>query len=98
MKIIQDAMSGTYESSDLFVKVSPASGELDVVITSEVFKQFGAQMTKVVHETLYKLGVEEGLIMIEDKGALDCVIRARVQSAVFRASEKSEAMNWEALS
>ena len=95
MKIVQNAMSGTYESSDLFVKVSPASGELDVVIDSEVFKQFGDQITKVVHETLSKLGIEEGVIIIEDKGALDCVIRARVQSAVLRASkQKDTAINW----
>jgi citrate lyase subunit gamma (acyl carrier protein) len=50
----------------------------------------------VVSETLVALGVTEGLLIIEDKGALDCVIRARVQSAVLRAAQAEE-INWETL-
>lgn len=34
--------------------------------------------------------IRQGLIIIEDKGALDCVIRARLQSAVLRAAEEKE--------
>ncbi|MCO7256589.1 citrate lyase ACP, partial [Dickeya oryzae] len=42
MKIIKEALAGTFESSDLLVRVSPAQGPLTVVINSEVIKQFGA--------------------------------------------------------
>jgi len=35
--------------------------------------------------------------VIEDKGALDCVIKARVEAAVLRGVE-SEELNWEKLS
>ena len=38
----------------------------------------------------------QGLIIIEDKGALDCVIRARLQSALLRAADE-QAINWGAL-
>ncbi|AFJ45776.1 citrate lyase acyl carrier protein [Shimwellia blattae] len=86
MKIINQALAGTMESSDLMVKISPADGELDVVIHSEVIKQFGDQIRQVVLETLSTMGVTQGLIIIEDKGALDCVIRARLQTALLRAS------------
>ncbi|AJC65916.1 citrate lyase subunit gamma [Dickeya zeae EC1] len=52
MKIIKEALAGTFESSDLLVRVSPAQGPLTVVINSEVIKQFGAQITRVVNDTL----------------------------------------------
>ncbi|HGY3897662.1 TPA: citrate lyase acyl carrier protein [Klebsiella aerogenes] len=94
MKIVKEALSGTVESSDLMVKIAPADGELDIVIRSEVFKQFGEQIQRVVEETLAKLDVREGLIVIEDKGALDCVIRARLQSAVMRGADVT-AIDWE---
>ncbi|HBZ4242053.1 TPA: citrate lyase acyl carrier protein [Klebsiella aerogenes] len=94
MKIVKEALSGTVESSDLMVKIAPADGELDIVIRSEVFKQFGERIREVVEETLAKLDVREGLIVIEDKGALDCVIRSRLQSAVMRAAEIT-AIDWE---
>jgi len=40
--------------------------------------------------------VQQGLIIIEDKGALDCVIRARLQSALLRAAEE-QGIQWGAL-
>jgi citrate lyase subunit gamma (acyl carrier protein) len=88
MKIVKEALAGTLESSDVMV---------EVVINSEVFRQFGAQIDKVVRETLGKLGVEAGLVVIEDKGALDCAIRARVQTAVLRGADCQD-LNWSALS
>jgi len=91
MKIIKESVVGTLESSDLLVKVTPSdTASRDIVVRSEVFKQFGKQITRVVTETLDKLAVSDGLIVIEDKGALDCVIRARVQAAVLRATGARE--------
>ena len=84
MKIVKEALAGTLELSDLMVKVAPLDGSLEIVINSEVMRQFGVQIRKVVDETLGKLGVTDGVIVIEDKGALDCAIRARVQAAVLR--------------
>ncbi|WP_304167989.1 citrate lyase acyl carrier protein [Lonsdalea britannica] len=96
MKIVKEALAGTFESSDLLVKVAPAEGQLTVVINSEVIKQFGDQIKKVVDETLQSLGVEDGTIIVEDKGALDCVIRARVQSAILRGADAQQ-IEWEKL-
>ena len=90
MKIVREALAGTMESSDLMVKIAPAEGELEVVVHSEVIKQFGDQIRKVVNETLRAMDVRQGFIIIEDKGALDCVIRARLQSAILRAAEGTE--------
>ena len=96
MKIVREALAGTLESSDLMVKIAPAEGELDIVIHSEVIKQFGDQIRQVVATTLRNMDVHQGVIIIEDKGALDCVIRARLQSAILRASD-SDNINWEKL-
>lgn len=92
MKIQIEAMAGTLESSDLLVKVSPNTG-LDIVINSEVSKQFGKQIEAVVKHTLKILDVTDGLIIIDDKGALDCAIKARVQCAVLRGAQQTE-LNW----
>ena len=97
MKIVREALAGTQESSDLMVKIAPADGELEIVIHSEVIKQFGEQIRQVVEETLQRMGVQQGIVIIEDKGALDCVIRARLQSALLRAADEN-AIAWESLS
>ncbi|QBC02603.1 citrate lyase acyl carrier protein [Enterobacter cloacae] len=96
MKIVQAAMAGTLESSDLMVKVSPVESGLDVVIQSEVYKQFGDRITEVVNETLSAFSINQGQIIIDDKGALDCVIRARVQAALLRGTAREE-ISWEKL-
>jgi citrate lyase subunit gamma (acyl carrier protein) len=97
MKITKEAVAGTLESSDLLVKVAPGQpNRLDIHIRSEVMRQFGAQIRAVVDDTLARLGVTEGDVSIEDKGALDCAIRARVQTAVLRGGGETK-IDWEAL-
>jgi citrate lyase subunit gamma (acyl carrier protein) len=97
MKIMREAVCGTLESSDLLVKVGPGvSQRLDIHIRSEVMRQFGAQIRAVIDDTLAKLGVTEGQITIEDKGALDCAIRARLQTAILRSAETAP-IDWEKL-
>ena len=98
MKIVKDALAGTLESSDLLVKVTPLSEDrVEVVIQSEVMQQFGEQIRQVVSHTLQKLGLISGQIVIEDKGALDCAIRARVQAAVLRGAAVDQ-LDWSKLS
>ncbi len=97
MKIIKEAVAGTLESSDLLVKVAPGQpGRLNIHIRSEVMRQFGARIRAVVEETLAKLEVAAGDISIDDKGALDCAVRARVQTAVLRAADDAR-IDWEKL-
>lgn len=94
MRIEKDAVAGTLESSDAQVKVSPHN-ELEVTINSSVAAQFGDEIKSVVDETLQQLQVSSGTVTVEDKGALDCTLRARVQAAVTRAS--GEDFDWSTL-
>ncbi|WP_071605541.1 citrate lyase acyl carrier protein [Dickeya dadantii] len=97
MKIIKEALAGTFESSDLLVRVAPAEGPLTVVINSEVIKQFGAQITQVVNDTLAHAGRwSPAPSWSRTRARLDCVIRARLQSAVLRAAGVED-IDWETL-
>lgn len=58
-----------------------------------MIKQFGEQIRQTIDEMLRALDVRQGLIIVEDKGALDCVIRARLQSAILRAAEE-QTVDW----
>ena len=98
MKIMKEAVVGTLESSDLLVKVAPSDkGSLDIEIRSKVMQQFGKQIRRVVTDTLAQLSLSEGSVVIEDKGALDCVLRARVQAAVLRGCGRED-LDWGRLS
>ena len=63
----------------------------------QVIRQFGAQIRAVINDTLSRLDVVEGDITVEDKGALDCAIRARLQTALLRAAG-NPVIDWEKLS
>lgn len=88
MEIKKPAVAGTLESSDTQVLVEPGE-ELQLNISSSVMNQYGRQIRATVLETLERLGVEKGCITVNDKGALDCTIKARVECAVFRAGDAS---------
>jgi citrate lyase subunit gamma (acyl carrier protein) len=83
MDIIQTASAGTMESSDVYVEIEPGQG-IEILIESVVKGQFGDAIKQVVTEVLQEQGVENARITVADRGALDCVIRARVETAVLR--------------
>lgn len=86
MKI--DALAGTLESSDVMVRIGPAAQPgIQLEIDSIVKQQFGAAIEQVVRETLAQLGVKQANVVVDDKGALECVLRARVQAAALRATD-----------
>ena len=97
MKIIRSAVSGTLESCDAMVSVEPGDGGLEVELESAVINRFGEHILEVVKETLAGLQVADARVTVNDKGALDCTIRARVQSAVYRAGENAGEIPWEAM-
>ena len=91
MEIVRNAMAGTMESSDIQINLEPRQTEgLEIYLKSAVEKQYGDQIRSLIRETLQNLGVSACIVRAVDKGALDCTIRARVQTAVGRACENSE--------
>ena len=77
------ASAGTMESSDVYVEIEPAAS-LEVQLESVVQQQFGDEIRRVVTQVLEEQGVEKASVRVIDRGALECVIRARVETAVVR--------------
>ncbi|WP_276788103.1 citrate lyase acyl carrier protein [Veillonella magna] len=90
MEIKHPAVAGTLESSDVQVQVLPLEEGLTIDVESSVMNQYGRQIKKTVEETLRRLAVTNGHIIVVDKGALDWTIQARVECAVFRSCDMSE--------
>lgn len=86
--VIRQASAGTLESSDVLVTVEPNDQGLDIDIESVVKAQFGAAIRETVEEVLREMDVDAARVSIVDRGALDCVIRARVETAVLRGREQ----------
>lgn len=84
-EIVRRATAGTLESSDAYVELEPGERGIEIELDSVVEGQFGAQIRRVVAEVLDAQGVKGARVKLIDRGALDCVIRARVETAVARA-------------
>ena len=84
MEILKKGQAGTMQSSDLMVTVEPAA-ELSVDIESTVKKQFEHLIRARIEQVLAKNAVVSGKISINDRGALDYAIEARLEAALQRA-------------
>lgn len=85
MEITRPAVAGTLESSDCQVMIEEGDGKVEFSLESSVINQYGNQIRKVALETLENLGVNNAKVKIVDKGALDCIIKARIEAAVYRS-------------
>lgn len=83
MEIVKNASAGTMESSDVYVEIAPGS-TLDIHLESVVLAQFGDEILTVVRQVLREQGVEKASVNVIDRGALECVLRARVETAIAR--------------
>ncbi len=85
MKITRFAVAGTLESSDLLVEISPAEKGIEIRLESPVYKQFGNRIKQIITEVVEQFGVEGASIHAVDRGALDCTMQARGETAILRA-------------
>ena len=79
------AVAGTLESSDVLVTVEPWPDGIELSIESVAFAQYGRQIRETVLETLARLEVDHVRVTLNDRGALDCTIKARVERACLRS-------------
>ena len=84
MMIDRMASAGSLESSDAMVTVGPNSDGIEISVTSPVERQFGDRMRATAREILERRGVTGAAVRIDDRGALDCTLRARIETAVER--------------
>ena len=88
MELKKPAMAGTTESSDVMVMLRPnPAGGIVIDLKSDVMVSFGDAIEATVRDVLKEFDVNDAQVSIVDKGALDFVIRARMQCAICRAAE-----------
>ena len=85
MEIKNKAAAGTLESSDIYVLVEPNDNGIELELESIVYNQFGEEIEKTVREVLNDFNVSNIKIQLKDRGAVECAIRARVETALKRA-------------
>lgn len=88
MEIKRPASCGTYASSDVFIEVAPGDKGLDLTLESPVKAQFGDQMEDTVRQVLHDHGIENITLRIQDQGALDCTLIARLETALARGADQ----------
>jgi citrate lyase subunit gamma (acyl carrier protein) len=95
MELVKVGMSGTMESSDINIIIGPSeAGVIEIDLQSSVEKQFGRQIRKVIEDVLKKHGVTSATVKAVDKGAIDYVIKARTEAALYRAADRTDYI-WE---
>lgn len=86
MKLTRSASSGSMLSGDCLITVSPAE-ELELVIKSPLLKPFGHLIQQCLEQVLEEFDIRQAHVLVEDFGALDYTIKARMISAIGRANE-----------
>ena len=87
MEIKKLATAGTMESSDAYVEIEPGNGQIQVTLESVVAQQFGDAIRGVVMEVLQEQKITSASVRVVDRGALERVLRARVETAALRGKE-----------
>ncbi len=86
-EVIIKAQSGSLESGDILIMLSPAEKGSGTVIEVEsiVMRQYGDAIRRSVMEILGSFGADDIRVKAVDRGAMDYVIKARVKAALIRA-------------
>ena len=83
------AQAGTLESSDMLVAIAPApeGAGVTVKLVSPTLQQYGEHIKSLILKVIRDCGVTDADVDVNDKGAVDFVIEARVKTAILRATE-----------
>lgn len=90
---MKTAQAGTVESMDCLVTVSEAEPGTGIALTlaGSSVARFSRAMEKAVRATLGELKINDMTVTVQDNGALDIVLKARVEAAVARLNGGEEA-------
>ena len=89
MNTLKKASCGTMESSDADMELEPIEAGTQIELQSVVEHQFGDSIRALAAEMLKEEGVENVKLSIVDRGALECTLRARLETLIGRAREEA---------
>ncbi|MFK5881315.1 MAG: citrate lyase acyl carrier protein [Sulfurospirillum sp.] len=96
-KIKKSAYAGTLESSDAFIQIEPIDEDkIKIELQSSVEEMYGDDIRELIKKIIKELDISYISVKVQDKGALDYVIKARLQAAILRANE-DEKIEWDKL-
>lgn len=84
-EIKNPAQAGTLESNDITITVAPSTNGVRIDLTSIVMVQYGDAIQALIERTLKEQDITSAYIKANDRGALDCTIRARMLTVLARA-------------
>lgn len=89
VQIVRSAIAGTLESNDIMISIAPAQtgAGIHIELNSPVKNQYGRQIEAAIRAVVERYGLQDILIQANDRGALDCTIEARVETAITRAAK-----------
>ena len=94
MEIKETASAGTIEKCDCLVTVSKGEGDIKINLSSKVLYQYGDSIRNTILQTLKKLDVNDVTVDVEDMGAFEYVIVARLETAIYRSQKIMNQIPW----
>ena len=94
MEIKETASAGTIEKCDCLVTVSKGEGDIKINLSSKVLYQYGDNIRNAILQTLKKLDVNDVTVDVEDMGAFEYVIVARLEAAIYRSQKQMDQIPW----
>lgn len=94
MEIKETASAGTIEKCDCLVTVSKGEGNIKINLSSKVLYQYGDSIRNTILQTLKKLDVNDVTVDVEDMGAFEYVIVARLEAAIYRSQKQMDQIPW----
>ena len=94
MEIKETASAGTIEKCDCLVTVSKGEGDIKINLSSKVLYQYGDSIRNIILQTLKKLDVNNVTVDVEDMGAFEYVIVARLEAAIYRSQKQMDQIPW----
>ena len=88
---MKTSQAGTLESMDCLVTLTeaPSGAGIKIDITGASAARFKSAMEKKITDTLCELGTKDIEVRVQDNGALDIVLGARVEAAYKRLQKES---------
>ena len=94
MEVKETASAGTIDKCDCLVTVSKGEGDIKINLSSKVLYQYGDSIRNTILQTLKKLDVNDVTVDVEDMGAFEYVIVARLEAAIYRSQKQMDQILW----
>lgn len=94
MEIKETASAGTIEKCDCLITVSKGEGDIKINLSSKVLYQYGDSIRNTILQTLKKLDINDVTVDVEDMGAFEYVIVARLEAAIYRSQKQMDQIPW----